>query len=314
MNHLDPISLELFIAICEQKSLTEAADRHHLTVSAVSKRLAALEEQLGAPLLVRGRKGLQLTAAGEAMLPAARGLLKSMARIQANLSEFAQGVPGYVRVASTMSAMTSFLPGDIAAFTTRHPTIHVSVDERLAPDVVRSVEEGRADLGVCWVETGTRRLQTVPYRADHLVVAVHKDHELARRTRVSFADTLPYDRAALQGGSIVQQLQQKLAIAEGKALKVPYQVRSYDAACRVVAANLAIAIVPKEASRALIKAFGLKALTLTEEWAQRRFVVCMRDKEELTVPARLLLETLASQWFDNKGEAEPKETSTPAQS
>lgn len=310
MNHLDPISLELFLAIWEQKSLTVAAERHHLTVSAVSKRLAALEEQLGAPLLVRGRKGLQLTAAGEALLPAARGLLKSMARIQANLSEFAQGAPGYVRVASTMSAMTSFLPGDIATFTARHPSIHVSVDERLAPDVVRSVEEGRADIGVCWVETGTRRLQTVPYRADHLVVVVHKDHELAKRTRVSFSETLPYDRAALQGGSIVQQLQQKLAIAEGKALKVPFQVRSYDAACRVVAANLAIAIVPKEASRALIKAFGLKAVALSEEWAQRRFVVCMRDKEELTVPARLLLETFAVQWYDSKAEGDTKDAPT----
>jgi DNA-binding transcriptional LysR family regulator len=310
MNHLDPISLELFLAIWEQKSLTVAAERHHLTVSAVSKRLAALEEQLGAPLLVRGRKGLQLTAAGEALLPAARGLLKSMARIQANLSEFAQGAPGYVRVASTMSAMTSFLPGDIATFRARHPSIHVSVDERLAPDVVRSVEEGRAELGVCWVETGTRRLQTVPYRADHLVVAVHKDHELAKRTRVTFSETLPYDRAALQGGSIVQQLQQKLAIAEGKALKVPFQVRSYDAACRVVAANLAIAIVPKEASRALIKAFGLKAVALSEEWAQRRFVVCMRDKEELTVPARLLLETFAVQWYDSKAEGDTKDAPT----
>ena len=175
----------------------------------------------------------------------------------------------------------------------------MSLDERSGVDVVRSVEEGRADLGVCWEATGTRRLQTFPYRADHLVVLAHKDHELARRKRVSFADTLQYERVAIQGGSIVQLTQQRLAIAEGEALKDYVQVRTYDAACRIVAANLALAIVPKEPCLPLVKGLRLRAIPLSDEWALRRFVVCVRDRSELNAPCRMLLEALESEWYES---------------
>jgi len=294
VQYLDPLSLRLFIAICEQQSLTEAAEREHLTVSAVSKRLTALEEQIGSPLLERGRGGVLLTPAGEALLPAARGLLQSMARIQANLSEYAQSVPGNVRVAATLSALTWSLPGDIAAFVARQPHVKVNLEERVGREIVDSVEEGRADLGVCWDLTGTKRLQTVPYRVDNLVVVVHPEHELARRTRVSFVDTLPYERVMVDAGSIGLHLQQRLAIAEGKALKTSVHVRTYETACHIVAANLGIAIVPKEATRTLVKGMGLKAVGLSDDWARRRLVLCVRDHSELSMPARLLLEALAA--------------------
>lgn len=304
MNYFDPVSLRLFVAICEERSLTEAADREHLTTSAVSKRLAALEEQIGAPLIERSRRGVRLTAAGEALLPAARGLLHSMSRIQAQLSEYARGVQGHVRVAASMSVVASFLPEDLAAFMRQHSTVRVSLDERLSPEVVRSVEEGTADLGVYWDAISAPHLQTVPYRADRLVVLAHKDHELARRKRVSFADTLQYERVAIKGGSVVQLTQQRLAIAEGEALKYHIQVKTYDAACRIVAANLALAIVPREASLPLVRSFGLKTLALTDDWAARRFVICMKDRAELTVPARLLADALASKWFGSDAPSE----------
>ena len=294
MQYLDPLSLQLFISICEQQSLTEAADRENLTVSAVSKRLTALEEQIGAPLLERGRGGVLLTPAGEALLPQARGLLQSMARIQANLSDYARSGPGTVRIAATLSALTWSLPADIAAFTARQPHVKVNLEERIGREIVSNVEEGRADIGVCWDATGTKRLQTVPYREDHLVVVAHPDHELARGARVTFVETLPYDRVMIDAGSIGLHLQQRLAIAEGKALKTPVHVRTYETACHLVAANLGIAIVPREATRALVKAMRLKAIDLADDWARRHLVLCVRDHSELSMPARQLLDALTA--------------------
>lgn len=294
MHYFDPQTLRLFIAICERQSLTEAADEVNLTVSAVSKRLTALEEQIGVSLLVRGRGGVHLTAAGEALLPAARGLLQSMSRIQANLSEYARSAPGRVRVAATLAALTSTLPGDMADFLVRQPNVKVNLEERVSADVVQSVEQGRVDIGVCWDMTDTRRLQTMPYAVDHMVVVAHKGHELARRTRVSFVDTLPYERVMVDAASIGLHLQQRLAIAEGKALKTPVHVRTYETACHIVAANLGIAIVPRESMSSLLKVLDLKTIALTDDWAKRRLVLCMRDHAELSMPARLLVESLAS--------------------
>jgi DNA-binding transcriptional LysR family regulator len=295
MDAFDPVSLRLFVAICEEQSLTEAAFRESLTVSAVSKRLLLLEQQVGAPLLERGRGGVQLTAAGEALLPAARGLLQSMARIRANLSGYAHRSRDHVRVACTPTAVTSFAPRDIADFVARHPGVNVKLDEHMAADVVRRVEDGHADLGIIWDKTSSAALETVPYRKDHMVLVVNRQHALAGRERVRFSDVLPYDCVTVYAASVAQHLQQRAAIAEGRALKSSVCVRTYEGACHVVAAGLGIALVPDDASRRLIDALGLVAVPLDEEWALRRFVVCMRDRAGLTLSARELLESLAAQ-------------------
>jgi DNA-binding transcriptional LysR family regulator len=133
------------------------------------------------------------------------------------------------------------------------------------------------------------------------VVIVHREHELSARKRLAFNDTLQYERVAIKGGSVVQLMQQQLALAEGAALKFHVQVSSFDAACRIVAADLAVAIVPHEASLPLIRSFGLRAIPLSDEWALRRFVICMRDRDLLAAPARLLLDALAAKWYARGG-------------
>lgn len=301
MVNFDYISLRLFIAICEERSFTRAAERESLTVSAISKRLNALEQHVGVALVDRDRRQMRLTAAGEALLPAARALVQSMSRVQAQLSEYAGGVRGHVRVAASMAAIMSSLPEDVAAFMRQHNQVRVSLEERISSEIVRSVEEGRVDLGVAWDATiGTRKLQTVPYRADHLVVLAHRQHEITRHKRVRFTDTLRYELVNLEGGHVAQLVQQQMAVAAGEALRYHVQVRTYDAACRIAAAGLGLAIVPREASRVVARAYGLKAIELTDDWALRRFVVCMRDRAELSAPARLLLDALSSQWYGNR--------------
>jgi DNA-binding transcriptional LysR family regulator len=307
MDAFDPVSLRLFVAICEEQSLTEAAEREHLTVSAVSKRLLLLEEQVGASLVARGRGGVQLTAAGEALLPAARGLLQSMARIRAHLSEYAHQSRGHVRLSCTPSALTSFVPDDIAQFLAQHPSVHVKLDERMAKDVAHCVHEGHADLGIVWDRSGTGSLETVPYRMDRLIVITHPSHPLAGRADVRFIDTLPYNSVTVDAASTLQHLQQRAAIAEGRALNSSVCVKTYDGACRIVAANLAIAIVPHRATQSLVAALGLVSIELAEDWALRRFVVCMRDRFSLTLSARHLLEALASH-----GQAEETDEGAPA--
>jgi DNA-binding transcriptional LysR family regulator len=296
MDAFDPVSLRLFVAICEEQSLTDAAFRENLTVSAVSKRLLLLEQQVGAVLVERGRGGVQLTSAGEALLPAARGLLQSMARIRANLSGYAYRERDHVRVACTPTAVSSFAPRDIADFLAMNPRVNVKLDEHMATEVVRRVQDGHADLGITWDKVGTGALEVVPYRLDHVVLVTHQEHPLARKDRVRFSEVLPFDCVTVSAASVAQHLQQRAAIAEGRALKSSVCVRTYEGACHVVAAKLGIALVPDGACRSLIDALGLASVRLDEEWAVRRFVLCMRDRAGLTVSALQLLESLTRRW------------------
>ena len=76
--HFDPVTLRLFIAVCEERNIARAAEREAIVASAVSKRIAAIEAEIGAPLLVRGRRGDRTHAAGQALLRQAREVLGAM--------------------------------------------------------------------------------------------------------------------------------------------------------------------------------------------------------------------------------------------
>ena len=95
-------------------------------------------------------------------------------------------------------------------------------------------------------------------------------------------------------GSIIQSTLQRHAAAVGKVMRYRIQVSTVDAACRMVAANLALAVVPREGAGAFQKSLGLKIIPLSNPWARRRFVICVRSDTSLSVPARLLVDNLRS--------------------
>lgn len=312
MRHFDPVSLQLFVAVCEEGSIARAAERQAIVPSAVSKRLSALERDAGIQLLERRRRGVAVTPAGEALWRYARELLQTMDRIQAELGEYSKGVQGHVRVFASMSAIAEFLPEDIGIFLRKHARVRISLEEHVSSDVVRGVADGRVDLGVCWDAVDLRGLQTFPYRRDHLAVIAHPEHPLAMRKSVLFEDTIDFEHVDIVAGSIMTAVQQRHAALAGKTMRYRIQVSTVDAACRIVAANLAVAIVPREGAGTLQQALKLKIIPLSNAWARRQFIVCVRDTAALTVPARLMLESLCSRQRARQGNELSRSGSTPS--
>ncbi|MGM5032078.1 LysR family transcriptional regulator [Tardiphaga sp. 803_E3_N1_3] len=291
MQSFDPISLRLFIAVCEERNIANAAKREAIVPSAVSKRISQMEQEARVQLLERGRRGVTVTAAGEALCRYARESLQLLDRMQAELGAFADGVQGHVRVFASKSAVAQVLPEDISLFAKRYRDVRVSLEEREIWEVVRGVEEGRADIGVCWDAVDLRGLKTFPYHRDHLAVVVHPDHPLAKRTSVSFEDTIDFEHVDIVARSIMQTMQRSVAAAAGKQMRYRIQVSTVDAAYRIVAAQLAVAIIPQEEASTIQQTLGLKVIPLSNDWAKRQFVVAVRDKG-LSRPAQLLLESL----------------------
>jgi DNA-binding transcriptional LysR family regulator len=128
--HFDPLTLRLFVAVCEERNIARAAEREAIVPSAVSKRIAAIERDIGAPLLVRGRRGIEPTAAGQTLLRQARDMLGAMERMHAELSEFATGVHGSVRVMASVSVLAERLPDDIGAFLQQYQSARVTLARR----------------------------------------------------------------------------------------------------------------------------------------------------------------------------------------
>ena len=293
--HFDPITLRLFVAVCEEHNIARAAEREAIVASAVSKRIAQIENEIGTPLLVRGRRGIEPTAAGDALLRQARDLLGMMERMHVELSEFSTGVQGSVRVAASVSVLAERLPEDIARFLGLYQDVRVSLDERVSVDILRHVREGSADIGVLWDVADRGGLHSVDYRSDHLCVAVNATHPLVHKRRVNFRDTLQHASIGVTPGGMMEAMLRRQAALAGQTMNHRIQVSSLDAACRIVAAGLGLAILPLEAIEPHAAASSLRLLPLTEPWAHRRFVICSRPEGLTSATTRLLIDHLRQQ-------------------
>lgn len=293
--HFDPVTLRLFVAVCEERNIARAAEREAIVASAVSKRIAAIERDIGTPLLVRGRRGIEPTAAGEAFLRQARDVLGAMQRMHAELSEFASGVQGSVRVVAAPSVLAEKLADDIGAFVARHPAVRVSLDERVSPEIVRAVREGAADAGVLWDAVDLTGLKTTPYRTDRLCVALPPAHPLAGRKRLSFAEAVGLVHVGVAPGGTMDTLLRREAARLGRSLVYRVQVSGMDAAARLVAAGFGPAVLPREAIEWHARSAGTAMVPLSDRWALRRFVVVTRADARVPASVRLLVEHLRQQ-------------------
>ena len=289
---LDLTSLQLFVAVCELGSIGRAAEREFIAASAISKRLSDLEAALCAPLLYRRPRGVELTPAGETFLHHARSVLFSLDRMQGELSEFAQGVRGHVRIHANLSAIMQFLPDDLAGFTALHPQVKLDLEEHVSSEVVRAVRDGDADIGICNAPGPVDDLQSRRYRQDRLVVAVPRRHPLAAQPAVWYEETLDHDQIGLQGNSALDLAMRRAAAAAGKDIRVRVRVTGLDALCRMVHNGLGIGLIPDRAF-ALLQGVGeLQAVPLRDDWAVRDIDLLARDFASLPVTARLLVDHL----------------------
>ncbi|WP_296651032.1 LysR substrate-binding domain-containing protein [Paraburkholderia sp.] len=292
LHRLDLVSLSLFALVVRSGSISKGAELAHLAVGAASRRIADLETAIGTALFDRHSRGITLTAAGEALMRHAQRILNDVDVMTADMSEYAAGVVGVVRLWANTSAVTQFLPKDIAAFNAARPEIRIELEEQNSEQVALAVVDGAADFGIMADQMPTFGLQTLPYRRDRLVLVVPTGHPLTQRDSVSFVDALEFDFVSLsRTTSLARRLHAATAFT-GSQLKLRIQVRSFDAMCLMVAAGLGIAVLPDAAVRPHLRSMGLRKISLTEDWAVRELLICARDLSALPKPARLLVRHL----------------------
>lgn len=290
MRDLNLTTLRYFVAVCDAGSLTRAAEQENIVTSALSKRLAQLEEDLSTVLMERGRRGVLLTPAGETLLEHSRAILGSARRISEDMKAYGNGVRGKVHLLGTASAISESLADDVSAFMKlpEHREIQVDIQEAVSQEIVRRIREGSASIGVLWDAADLRGLSHMPYRTDRLAVVVHPDHPLARLNECSFDDTLAYEHVGLESASAVNVMMARAAALVGKRMRYRAQVSTFESALRIIRANLGIAVIPQEVVQAYGDLVKLRIIALTEPWAPRRFVICRHAEKPLPTAAALL--------------------------
>jgi DNA-binding transcriptional LysR family regulator len=285
----DLLSLRLFVSVIEEGTIAAASARHHIAAAAVSKRISELEGQLNTQLLVRSNKGIAATPAGITLLNLARPVLNDLDNIVSQMNDFSRGTRGSVRVLANISVMTQFMPQALKSFLADYPLVEVSLEEKVSTQIIRGIEDNKADIGIfTHVPHGTN-LEVYPFRKDELVLIVPSGHPLAGRDGVKFADTLDYEYVGLHVGSNLNFQLLRAASDLGRSLKLRIQVSGYDAQCLMVEAGLGIGILPRN-SLHTYSALALTPITLDEPWAHRQLEICVRSYDALPVAAKLLFD------------------------
>lgn len=272
----DLVSIRLAVSAAQGGSLTAAAAEAHLALAAASRRLRELEAALGLPLFERHPRGLMPTAAGRVFVKHALTLLQALDQIDLELADLRQGIARHVRLAASTAAISQFLPPLLARYAEQQPRLRVDLQEQTSDEVVAALRAGQADLGLFVEGADAAGLATRPFREDELVLVLPSGHRLvAAQAPLAFADLLDEDWVGLNTGAAVLQRQQQAALAAGRPLRLRMQVRSFDAACHLVATGLGLALLPEAACRPLVATLGLATRHLSDAWAQRQVLLAL---------------------------------------
>lgn len=290
LNRFDLVSLRLFVAVVDGGSLTAGAELFAISTAAASKRISELEAHVGTPLLVRSKRGVVPTAAGQALLLHASGIVAGLEQLALAMDDFRRGAGGHLRLWANPSAFAGFLPQLLADFLAAHPSVVPDLEETLSNEAVHAVLRGGTELAIIGANTLTEGLETFVCDVDELVLLLPLGHPLAQAKSISIAEAATLNLVGLsRATSLMRQIASE-ARAAGQALKIRVQVRNFDAVCRMVASGIGAAIVPRAAGAPHVRSMGLALIRLTGIPTERRLLMGMRSRSLLSPPALAFVE------------------------
>lgn len=273
----DLVSLSLFVAVAEEQNLTRAARRKHLAVSAVSKRIAELEQQIGTPLMLRLPRGIELTPAGHSLLFHARQVFRNLDQMEEELSDYVAGVRGHIRIFTISAALMHYLPRAISQFLTHYPHTDIDIEEHTGIGVVQGLLQGDADVGFFSSWTPASGIEVWPWQHDQLSVLVWQGHPLAERSSLQLADCMDEKIIGPHRESAVSHILDREARKLGKALNIGLRVSSFVSMAELVTQRLGIAILPVNEIAQTRNNDALKCIQLIEPWAKRELYVGVKS-------------------------------------
>ena len=281
--------METFLAVLTYGGFHRAAEALHISQPAVTGRIQALEDSLGAKLFVRARSNLSLSPAGKALRPHAEQLLRTVALARQAVREIQPSAGSALRIAASLSVCTYFLPDVMKDFQKSNPKVMVSLRSGSSLQVLKMVLDGEADLGFAR-SLNHPEVETTTLRDDPLILVGHPAHPAAqkRRVRLDEVEALPlifYDM-----GSSDWTLSQGLFRRAGLLPTVVLEVETIEAAKRMVERKLGLSFLPQIAVTHELRRRKLVAIEIVDaESLHRNLDVVSPRHRPLTRDAQVFL-------------------------
>ena len=184
---MEKSKIRIFLYVVDSGSLTKAAAAFGYTTSGISHMMAALEEEVGFPLLVRSKSGVIPTDNASRLIPIMRSQVSWDEQLQQEVAEISGLNKGTLTIASYYSIASQWLPTIITRFHRDYPNIEINVIEGVWQEVSSNLTEHRADMGF-YSYMPTIKYHWIPLKNVPLVVVVPANHPLAEKTHIRLED------------------------------------------------------------------------------------------------------------------------------
>jgi DNA-binding transcriptional LysR family regulator len=237
-----------FATVAQQQSFTRAAEKLGIAQSAISQQIKTLEEELEVQLLVRTKRSVRLTAAGQAFLREAKDIINRVEQSRVEARRAAQGETGALSIGFFKTGSFLFLPELIHAYRTHYPSVRIDLHEQTPSEQLDSLELGRIDVGFTRPlpkAQAARFVQERVYR-DRVVAVLPYRHALACSRKISL-EKLANENWVLLSRSTAPELVDGfmlLCTNAGFWPRVINQPARMQAALTMVAAGIGVSLAP----------------------------------------------------------------------
>ena len=283
--------LRAFLAVAQTLSFAQACEQLHLSQSALSLTIKALEDQLGGRLFSRTTRSVSLTPEGDALLPLARRLLAEWSRTEQELRQRFALQQGHVSIAAMPSFAGNLLPPMLRMFRETCPGIRIRVHDVINEQVLDMVRERRVELGVAFAPPAGLPLHFTPLYTDRFLAVVPAEDPLAAETGTDWATLLTRPFIALQAPSAVRALLEARLAAHGMVLPVEIESHQLATVGRMVACGLGVSAVPA-LCRQQMHELGARCIQLTDPPIEQPVGLLTHAGSNLSVAAQAFHDTL----------------------
>jgi DNA-binding transcriptional LysR family regulator len=295
LQRIDLHSLRLFAAVAKEGSISRAADRCHIATSALSRRLADLEYAVGSPLFVRSRKGVLLTDAGRLALERADRVDEELRCLLLDTAS-RKHLQERVRLYASYSVVSGVLPDLLASFSPVGQRVRIDILEGNSTEVAAACVDGVADLGIGLEPRApvSGSLESRALWADRLAVLLPTGHPLTSKAALKLEQVAAFPMVGSNPAGALHRLLQEQASARDLSLDIRVTACNFSAACRLAAAGLGLAIMPRSAIGPSSLPSAIQLRPLLEPWAERKVMIYAGRKQPRTAGATALLHHLCA--------------------
>lgn len=240
------LGLEAFLAVAELGSFRKAAERLHLSQTALSHRLRKIEEELGVRLLARTSREVSLTEQGQAVLPRVKAQMSELNAILAELQEGARLSRQRVTFACLPTVVVNTLPHIMADFVAEYPAVDLFLRDLPVTEVIEQVRSGAVEFGITLLGATHWDLQGELLIAEPYHLLMARSHRLARRSSVTMDDLRGEDLVRIRTQSTNRELVEVALDPVMADLRWRYEVLNAATALAMVSTGRALTVLPRQ--------------------------------------------------------------------